>query len=208
MKKLILVATAACCISAPAYAQDDAELGGFKLGVVAGYDSTKLTIEDEAAVDSGSKSGFLYGLAAGYDYDLGKAVIGIESEISDSSMKIYGVESEDSDGDASFSASRELYVGARAGVAVTSNILLFAKAGYANGKFKERYWDGDIRVKESYSLDGYRLGAGAEFVKGQAFGRLEYRYTDYGKIKGDDPDFEVNVSTSRHQVVATAGVRF
>lgn len=207
MKKVIIAALATCCISVPAYAQDDAGLGGFKVGVVAGYDSTKVTIKDEGESDSGSKGGFLYGLTAGYDYSLGKMLVGIETEISDSTMKVKD-DDDDESTKASISASRDLYVGARFGVAVSPSVLLYAKAGYTNTRLKSRFEDDTDTYKGKLKLDGYRLGAGAELVKGRTFGRIEYRYSDYGKITDNDPDFEASTSVSRHQVAVTGGIRF
>ena len=83
MKKAILTALATCVISVPAYAQDGSSLGGAKIGVIGGYDSVKLSVDG----DSASKGGFVYGLTAGYDFDLGKAVVGIEAELADSTAK-------------------------------------------------------------------------------------------------------------------------
>ncbi len=51
MKKVALIALATCIASVPAYAQENASLGGAKVGIVAGYDSVKLSLDGE----SGSK---------------------------------------------------------------------------------------------------------------------------------------------------------
>lgn len=202
MKKAILAALTTCCVSAPAYAQDDTSLGGAKIGVVAGYDSVELSFDGESA----SKGGLAYGLTAGYDFDLGNAVVGVEAELGDSTAK-------ESVGDvlvvgdeASISASRDLYVGARVGFGVGSNVLLYAKGGYTNVRVKARYSDGTDSFSDSDTLDGYRLGAGVEFIGLSNFARLEYRYSDYGKYSYDGVN--TGISASRHQVVATGGFRF
>ena len=62
--------------------------------------------------------------------------------------------------------------------------------------------------------DGWRLGAGAEFAVGRnAYIGAEYRYSKYGEgevdFEGQTPDTSrFNLDTDRHQVVATAGIRF
>lgn len=207
MKRLILTALATCLGSVPVYAQDDVSLGGAKVGVVAGYDSVELTADGE----SGSKSGVVYGIIAGYDFDLGKAVVGVEAELADSTVKETVTDILEVGDEASISASRDVYVGARVGFAVGSNILLYAKGGYSNVRIKARYADGTDSFSASDTLDGYRLGAGAELVGINNFARIEYRYSDYGKYRffsDSTGGLDTGISASRHQVVATGGFRF
>lgn len=202
LKKAILVALSACAISAPAYAQDDASLGGAKVGVVAGYDSVKLSDPGSSV----SKGGFAYGLTAGYDFDLGNAVVGIEAELADSTAKKTLTDVIEAGDEFSIAASRDLYVGARIGFAASSNVLVYAKGGYTNARVKARYLDDTDRFSQSDTLDGFRLGAGVELVGQTNFARLEYRYSDYGTYRYDD--FDSDISAARHQVVVTGGFRF
>ena len=202
LKKAILIALSACAMSAPAYAQDDASLGGAKVGVVAGYDSVKLSLDG----DSASKGGFAYGLTAGYDFDLGNAVVGIEAELADSTAKETVTDILEAGDEASIAASRDLYVGARVGFAASSNLVVYAKGGYTNVRVKARYADSSGSFSDSDTLDGFRVGAGVELVGQTNFARLEYRYSDYGKYSYDNVD--TGISASRHQVVVTGGFRF
>lgn len=202
MKKAILTALATCVVSVPAYAQDDTSLGGAKIGLIGGYDSVKLSVDG----DSASKGGFVYGVTAGYDFDLGKAVVGIEAELADSTAKEKVTDILEAGDEASIAASRDLYIGARVGFAVGSNVLVYAKGGYSNVRVKARYADSTDSFSDSDTLDGYRLGAGVELVGQMNFARLEYRYSDYGKYSYDG--FNTGISASRHQVVATGGFRF
>ena len=202
MKKVILTALATCVVSVPAYAQDDTSLGGAKMGVIAGYDSVKLSLDGE----SGSKGGLVYGLTAGYDFDLGNAIVGVEAELADSTVKETVTDIIEAGDEASISASRDLYVGARLGFAVGSNVVLYAKGGYTNVRVKARYADSTGSISDSDTLGGYRLGAGAEMVGDNNFARIEYRYSDYGKYSAGG--FDTGISASRHQVVATGGFRF
>lgn len=202
MKKAILTALATCVVSVPAYAQDDTSLGGAKIGLIGGYDSVKLSVDG----DSASKGGFVYGVTAGYDFDLGKAVVGIEAELADSTAKEKVTDILEAGDEASIAASRDLYVGARVGFGVGSNVLVYAKGGYSNVRVKARYADSTDSFSDSDTLDGFRLGAGVELVGQINFARLEYRYSDYGKYSYDG--FNTGISASRHQVVATGGFRF
>ena len=202
MKKAILTALATCVVSVPAYAQDDTSLGGAKIGLIGGYDSVKLSVDG----DSASKGGFVYGVTAGYDFDLGKAVVGIEAELADSTAKEKVTDILEAGDEASIAASRDLYVGARVGFGVGSNVLVYAKGGYSNVRVKPRYADSTDSFSDSDTLDGFRLGAGVELVGQINFARLEYRYSDYGKYSYDG--FNTGISASRHQVVATGGFRF
>lgn len=205
MKKIIVAAAAAAAFATPAFAQEESNFGGFKAGVVLGYDSTKLEIEDEG----GSKGGFLYGVTAGYDLQLGRAVLGVEAEVTDSTTRKRAADLLKAGDRAKLSAGRDLYIGARAGVAFNPTLLGYVKAGYTNARVKLNY-DGvpaTTSFTASDNLDGYRLGAGLEYSpKGNFFGRLEYRYSDYGKFKYQGVN--TGVETSRHQVAVTAGYRF
>lgn len=208
MKKIALLAAAAAFISVPAMAQEQADMGGLKVGVVAGYDSVKLKFDG----DSGSKGGFQYGVTAGYDFDMGGAVVGVEAELADATTKETVADAFFFGDEFSLAASREIYVGGRVGAKVGSNALLYVKGGYVNSKFKLSYDDGDgFSFRDSDKLDGFRIGAGAEMTKSNYFGRLEYRYTDlgtHGREDLEDLGFDDGLKASRHQVVATVGVRF
>ena len=202
--KKILIATAALAAgSAPAFAQEASSFSGAKVGAVIGYDKVRLEVED---LGNGSKDGLLYGVTAGYDFDLGTAVIGVEGEFADATTKetvgdlaVDGIEG-------SLRAERDLYIGARLGFPVSPTVMLYAKGGYTNAKFKASVTDGVDTLTGSDELDGYRIGAGVEYTNGQAFGRIEYRYSDYGKYKIDGED--TGIRASRHQVAVVGGWRF
>lgn len=190
MKKIIAATAlvAGLSFAAPAVAQsDDQGFTGPTVTAIAGFDSVKFS----AGNVSESKSGFTYGGALGYDYDLGSAVVGLEGEIA-------GATTEENIGGISLKAGRDLYVGARAGFKVNPNTLLYVKAGYTNAKIKA--YSGSL--SDSDDLGGYRLGAGGEIKFGKSFGRLEYRFSDYGEYENS------GISVARHQVVAGIGYRF
>ncbi|ATP18181.1 outer membrane beta-barrel protein [Sphingobium yanoikuyae] len=202
MKNVLFAAAALAAVSAPAYAQEASNFGGFKVGATVGYDSVNLSYDD---LDD-SKGGFLYGLTAGYDYDIGTLVIGVEGEVSDSTVKETATDVL-VDGDRwKLSAGRDLYVGARLGFPVSQNLMLYAKGGYTNARAKLSVsYDGDS-ASEGDNLDGYRVGGGIEFANAGNFARLEYRYSDYGNYSYDG--FNTGIAASRHQIAVTGGFRF
>lgn len=202
MKNVFIAAVALAAVSTPSYAQEASNFGGAKIGAVVGYDKVRLEADDEG----GSKDGFLYGVTAGYDFDLGSSLIGIEAEFADATTKETVGDLAVDGFEASLRAERDLYVGARFGFEASNNVLLYVKAGYTNAKFKASITDGIDTLTASDELDGYRVGAGAEYTNGQAFGRIEYRYSDYGKYKVDDID--TGIEASRHQIAVVGGWRF
>ena len=200
MKKILIATAVLTAISAPAFAQEGSNFGGAKIGAVVGYDKVRL----EALGDSGSKDGFLYGATAGYDFDLGYMVVGFEGEIADSTTKERATDILASGDELSLHAGRDLYVGGRVGVPVTPNVMLYAKGGYTNARATLKYDDGVSSVSESRNLDGWRVGAGAEFVMEKSFARIEYRYSEYE----NNNDLGVTIEPSRHQVAVVGGFRF
>jgi outer membrane immunogenic protein len=131
------------------------------LAVVAGWDQTDIGPSLPA------RTGVTYGLAGGYDWSLGGLVAGLEAEIAKSTVKgiISGAEQR---------FDRSFYLGGRVGVKASDQILVYAKAGYANGRFA-----GSV----PYTGDGWRIGGGGELaLTDQLFARAEFRYSDYGRI--------------------------
>jgi outer membrane immunogenic protein len=106
----------------------------------------------------------------------------------------------------SLKSGRDLYIGGRIGYPVAESFLLYAKGGYTNARVKAVLTDGRDKESDGINLDGYRIGAGVEYTRSKRFLRLEYRYSDYGKVEIEDID--TGISVRRHQVAVTAGLRF
>lgn len=201
MNKFLIAVAVLTSAAAPAYAQEAASpFAGAKIGAVVGYDKVRLEVEDEG----GSKDGFLYGVTAGYDFDLGTAIVGVEGEFSDSTTKERQSDILVLGDSASLRAGRDLYIGARVGFPVNPVVMVYAKGGYTNAKVKATYNDGVDSFSGSDELDGWRIGGGAEFVSGNTFARVEYRYSEYDS----NTDFGVAIEPSRHQVAVIGGFRF
>jgi outer membrane immunogenic protein len=178
MKKFaFLAAAAAATIATPAMAQD-ADKSGVFVGVVGGYD----TINLEAGGDVANDNGLTYGITAGYDVDAGPALIGIEAEITDTTIS-----------DEVGNAGLDIYAGLRLGLDLDANDVVYVKAGYSNL---------DIDLQDN--LEGVRVGAGWEHDFGGFFGRFEYRYTNYNV----SDVLQLDVNTNRHQAVVAIGTKF
>ncbi|HTU10115.1 MAG TPA: porin family protein [Allosphingosinicella sp.] len=180
-------------IATPALAQDNNNLGGFRVEGLVGYD--RPSIEDEGA------DGVAYGVGVGYDFQSGNAVFGIEAEAMDSSANEQATGVALPGDTLRVSAGRDLYVGGRVGFGVGSNSLLYAKAGYTNARVRVSYEDGTAGTVADFTdrtnLDGLRVGAGAQFgIGSNAFLKTEYRYSNYQD------------GVDRHQVVGGVGFRF
>lgn len=192
-KFAIAAALAAGTIATPALAQDNNNLGGFRIEGLVGYDHP--SISDENA------DGVAYGVGVGYDFQAGNAVFGVEAEAMDSTAD------EDFAGVAlpgdtlRVRAGRDLYVGGRVGFGIGGNSLIYAKAGYTNARVRVDYEDGTAGTVNDFTqrtnLDGIRGGVGAQIGLGSnAYVRTEYRYSNYQD------------GVDRHQVVGGVGFRF
>lgn len=219
----LLVASTALTVAAPAFAQDGTPAEGFsgpRVEAIVGYDhhrsgSTK-DIDTDADIDQ-SINGLMYGGAVGFDIATGEnMVIGAEAELTESDAKW------DRDGTnppttfnlGRVEAGRDIYVGARVGYAMSPSTMLYLKGGYTNARFNVLGTDGTTTLDQRLDTDGYRVGAGVEQKFGSsAYGKLEYRYSNYSKgeldFDGDTPDSSrFGIDTDRHQVVASVGLRF
>jgi outer membrane immunogenic protein len=194
MRRLIVLASiaASTLVAAPALAQDqNPSFTGFHIEGVAGWDHPR--------VPGNHADGVLYGGGVGYDYQTGRAVLGIEGELTDSTAKRCVGSFAVAGDNLCVRAGRDFYVGGRLGYAVAPATLLYAKAGYTNGRISADYTtpSGVGAYSDHRDLNGFRVGAGVEQqLGGGAYVKAEYRYSNY----------EQNVD--RHQVVAGIGFRF
>ena len=219
MKKglALILAAGGLGMAAPAMAQDSGFSGPWVAGV-AGYDINKAGSSQDDGVNApqdANAEGMVYGGAVGYDLDMGTMVIGAEAELTDSNADSTYGDPYTTFGLGTVDAGRDLYVGARAGFKATPTTLVYAKAGYTNARFNYQGSDGSTIYATNIDTDGYRLGAGVEQkFGGNAFAKLEYRYSNYQE---GEVDFEAtnvvdsdrfDIDTDRHQVMASVGIRF
>ena len=192
MRKLSFLALASALAATPAFAQAPALGHGFRVEAITGYDG--LGVEGKTA------DGAIYGLGVGYDFRSGAVTAGVEAEAADSTTDHCFQTVTLTDLWQCAAGGRDLYAGGRVGAAVGGNVLIYAKAGYANSRVVL-----DPTVSAAIfppiiirrNLDGIRAGAGLEIgLGGRAFVKTEYRYTNY------EDGFD------RHQLVGGVGLRF
>ena len=192
MRKFLIAALAASALATPALAQDAAPFTGFRLEGLVGYDNLK--------GNGGGRDGVAYGLGAGYDFQIGGAVLGIEGEAMDSSTNGCETGFAVANDRICANAKRDLYAGARVGVAVAPSTLVYAKAGYTNARVRVNYTDPTTpanNLSAADNLDGIRVGGGIEQKLGtNLYAKAEYRYSNYES------------GIERHQVLGGIGFRF
>ena len=223
MRKISLAIILAGASATPALSQstDASGFSGPRVEALVGYDMLRSGDDDNQELDeqggTDSIDGLTYGLGVGFDFDLGGIVAGIEGEFGDSTGK---QKEEDSLGGfdvaAGLSVGRDLYVGGRIGIKAGASTLLYAKGGYTNTRVNAFTEIDGERFSDHANASGFRVGAGVEQLFGSnAYGKLEYRYSRYSKLKfGDELAGEIgqdsgsNIDLDRHQVVAAFGFRF
>lgn len=195
------IAFSTFALAAPAMAQDtspDKNFNGPRAEAIVGWDHIK-----DGSGSGSSSDGVTYGGALGYDFQSGNVVFGAEGEITGASTHNTSTSVLAANDSLRVKAGRDLYAGARVGVVVGNSTLLYAKGGYTNGRVNTRYTAGATTVRDGQNLDGWRIGAGAEFkLTDKMYAKAEYRYSNYDNLNG------TSIDVDRHQVVGGIGVRF
>lgn len=220
-KIAILAAASLAAMATPAMAQtaDEIPFSGVRVGGEVGYDhirSGSTEDVDDTRDLKQSIDGVTFGGVVGYDAPVGDSLrLGAEALFSGSTAgRDFDNENPTVFNLGNVKANQEIYVGGRVGVVTNPSTMVYAKAGYTNQRFSVTGSDGTTTLDQKLDLDGWRVGAGAEFAVGRnAYIGAEYRYSNYGEgevdFAGDTPDSSrFNLDSDRHQVVATAGVRF
>ena len=191
-KYLASAAIAALALGAsPAAAQTIGAPTGARVEAVVGYDALRVDLEDFGIDEKLKDNDLLYGVGAGYDFAVSPGLsAGVDVEYTDSNNKR---DFDDGEENVEISTGRDLYAGGRVTLPISNTANLYAKAGYTTLKI-----DGEANgVSDSENLDGYRLGAGAQFgIAGRAYVGGEYRFSNYEQ------------EVSRHQFAVTLGTRF
>ncbi len=182
----------AASLAAPAAAEP---FVGPRVEAVAGLDQLNFDLARYGVSYNETESGLLGGLAVGYDVPLrGNLIAGLEAGVTFSGIDYRF--SEDGVGHL-LEPRRDLELSARLGTRITGNALAYVKAGYSNLRLRDETSADGIRSRESYNLDGARVGAGIEVaLMPNAYLKSEYRYTAY----------EDDIESS--QVVTGIGLRF
>ena len=216
-----LAAASMMALATPAMAQTASEVpfSGVRVGAEVGYDhirSGSTEDVDDTRDLKQSIDGVVYGGVVGYDFPAGDNLrLGVEASYAGSTAE------RDFNNDqptvfnlGNVQADRDIFVGGRVGYVTSPSTMVYAKAGYTNQRYSVTGSDGTVNLDQKLDTDGWRVGAGAEFAVGRnAYIGAEYRYSMYSEgevdFEGDTPDTSrFNLDNDRHQVVATAGIRF
>ena len=166
-------------------------------GVSVGYGFAGET-NDRTFANSIDTDGFVAGAFAGYNYQFDRVVAGIEGDVGYSWM-------DGSNAGTTSESGIEGSLRARLGYAVMPDVLLYATAGGAAKNLEVSA----LGTSDTNAMLGWTAGAGADVkITEKMFGRVEYRYTDFGA-----QDFTTGLGTSSvedkdHRVTFGLGVQF
>lgn len=173
---------------APSFSWD-----GFHAGVHGGFGWADGRFSAGGTSQTFDFDGARFGGFAGYNWTLSPSIVaGIEADLNyDGNEETYG-------GD---TASTAIAGGVRGRVGYSlDRTLIYAAGGWTATRFEI---NGGSDAEKT--LHGWTIGAGVDHAfTDRVFGRLEYRYNDYGKadVAGVDVDFD------QHVINAGIGVRF
>jgi outer membrane immunogenic protein len=163
-------------------------------GLSAGYGFSGHADARDAGTNVKTK-GFVGGVFGGYQWQQENFVYGAEADIGYNGTKgsSNGIEAK---------SGLEGSLRARLGYSVTPEILLYGTGGLAA---KNQKIDDGVS-SESKAMLGWTAGVGTDIkITDNVFGRVEYRYTDYG-----DKDFDNvgNVKSKDNRVTFGVGMKF
>lgn len=154
---------------------------------------------DHAGDDDVDGDGLVYGIGAGVDFQVSPRVIaGLEANLDFSSADECDVNVLAAGDSMCVEARRDISAVGRIGYQTSPNGLVYALAGYTNGRFRIDYEPAaGPAIRGSDNFDGLRLGAGYQHGFGNGvYTKIEYRYSNY------------EADVSRHQVIAGLGIAF
>ena len=152
----------------------------------------------EAPGNTVNTSGFIGGGFAGYQLQNGMFVFGGEIDANWANLR----------GSNAGLASRSTFDGslrARMGVAVTDRVLIYGTAGGALQNLRVT----DFAGSDTNTMIGWTAGAGVDVkVTEQVFGRVEYRYTDFGSRTFNTGSGAQSIDSSNSRVMFGLGMQF
>lgn len=206
--KFLLSALALSTISMPAFAQMAGPRAEIRIGHVGADFETSAT--DHTTNDRFERSredgAFTVGGEIGYDHNIGRATLGVYAGLDSGGAKacdeLYGLDAYCA------KTGRDITAGARLGILLGDNALVYAKGGYSNGRLKFAYVDAEEILPDfegSANRGGYHFGGGAEInVKNNVYAKFEYTHTEYSDARVGDFRFD----HSRDRFSTGVGIRF
>jgi outer membrane immunogenic protein len=171
---------------------------GAYVGVQGGYGFSGRA-EDRTVGNKINTDGFVGGGFAGYNYDTGMGIVaGVEGDLGYSGVK-------GSNAGTEVKSGLDGSIRARLGYTVTPAVLLYGTAGGAGKNVSVT--EGGIRDKNTAL--GWTAGVGADVkITQQVFGRVEYRYSDYGRDNYTTGSGTRSVDSSDNKIMFGLGVQF
>lgn len=183
--------------AAPMEVPPVASWGGAYAGVNLGYAFSGKT-HDKTGDNKIDTDGFLGGGFVGYNYEMNNFVVGAEGELGYSGKK----------GDNAGLNSKTGIEGSlrgRLGYAVSPDILVYGTGGLA----LERLKLSDPNGSDTNTMVGYTVGAGSDIkLTENVFGRVEYRYTDFGSKTFNTGGGDFDAKDRDHRVTFGVGMKF
>jgi outer membrane immunogenic protein len=160
--------------------------------------------------DAFDLDGFIGGVHVGHNWQKDSVVYGIEGDFDFTNIK-GGTDFNYANGPAghlSLKSDWQASLRARAGYAVDT-WLFYATGGVAFAHAKLSATDGKITASDKNTHVGWTVGAGIEKAfTPNLIGRLEARYTDFGKKTYDLGDFGSSIRSDWHQASVTVGLSY
>ncbi len=210
--KVTFISAAACATALLALSPASAQtFSGPRVEGRIGWDGTSISIKDQRDFNGRGNFGggshasdFLFGGEVGFDVQSGSLVFGGYA-----GADLGEVEETFASRGVTFETGRNFTAGARAGLALSPNVLVFGKAGYSNGRLKPLFQPTANRAQFadfSRDRDGIHAGAGVEFaVSPNIYTKLDYTHTRYKTFDiGNDLELRFN----RNQAMGAIGFRF
>lgn len=196
-----------------------ADWTGFRLGAGGGYGfiNHELSVDAPgftlASLDGVSGEGGLFTIEVGYDHQFSNNfVAGVQFDYTGSSIETSAELDLGVPGFTGYrlEASDSYTVAGRLGYLVTPETLAYGLVGWTWTDFEQDILviAGDPVFTNDFSADGFTVGAGIETVLLEnVTGKLEYRYTDYGKLNvfeiDDDVDLNNDISLQSVRAVVS-----
>jgi outer membrane immunogenic protein len=165
------------------------------LGLQAGWGFGTVEVPGAPDIDN---DGFTGGAFAGWQAQNGSFVYGLEADVNFNALDgSNGVTSTESNVDGSLRA--------RLGYAITDRILIYATGG---GAMENREIT-DAAGSDTNAMLGWTVGAGVDAkLTDQVFGRLEYRYADYGSETFNTGSGAQSINSQQNKVMLGIGLKF
>ena len=197
----------------PAFAQEEIDFSGFRVGGLAGFDVVSAGADDITPgdeIEDTDLEGAVFYIELGRDFQIGNLVLGFGSEYGTSTASV-----EVLDGTAleELETGVDFFIGARVGAVVGDRTMIYAKGGYTNNEVKYTVEDPELGTFElDPGVDGFRIGVGVEHMISSSFYiKGEARYSNYSNLELTGPDeseLDIGIDLDRTQVLVGAGFRF